>query len=107
MIALFAGGTVSATGAKLYANGAGGSEGGDKPHTCEPGKETSDLAPLSGGLAGLGMCGAGGDGGGGVGSASLVGNGNQGGEGGGGGGGGGGTVIVVSGQALTGASVSP
>jgi hypothetical protein len=108
MIALYAGTTLTATGSILIANGGGGAEGGDKPHTCDPGDDPSSTTATMGGTKGSGVCAAGGDGGDGAAGTADGDPGAQDNEGGGGGGGGTGAIHVVSSQALTGAvAVSP
>lgn len=106
MIALFAGSSLTVTGATLFANGGGGAEGGDRPNDPDPGDDP--LTAAAGGLKGAGNCNAGGDGGNGAAGTGTGSPGSQGNEGGGGGGGGVGAIRVLSGQSLSGAlAVSP
>jgi hypothetical protein len=105
MIKLVAG-TFSVNGARLMANGGGGSKGGDGNDSGADGSDPSMATPTTvaaGGTAGNG----GGDGGNGfAGSTQATDGGNDSGDNAGGGGGGGGGHIEAS-AALTGATVSP
>ena len=107
MIALHAKTSLTVAGAKIFANGGGGAEGGDKPSDPDPGHDPLVTTPTVGGARGAGQAGAGGDGGNGAGGLTTADPGLQGNEGGGGGGGGVGVIEVLSGQPLTGATVSP
>jgi hypothetical protein len=106
--------TIDATDAIVFANGGGGGGGADNGAVGAAGQDPQDVVLLFGNAKQAALGGNGGSGGAGKGGAGaagaaggLAGTDDTTNAGGGGGGGGGGMIYVLSGQKLTGASVSP